>query len=84
MILLCTKVCCNALIKYTPPPSPHRYSLGTTLGHGSFGKVKLATHDLTGHKVAVKIMDRQKIKRSVDYSGSGTLVHTIGLVPYCL
>ncbi len=44
---------------------PHivRYILGETLGHGSFGKVKMAEHELTGHKVAVKILNRQKIKR---------------------
>ena len=41
----------------------YRYILGETLGHGSFGKVKLAEHELTGHKVAVKILNRQKIKR---------------------
>lgn len=35
---------------------------GKTLGIGSFGKVKVAEHALTGHKVAVKILNRQKIK----------------------
>ena len=39
--------------------------MGETLGHGSFGKVKLAEHELTGHKVAVKILNRQKIKRYI-------------------
>ncbi|CAG5117787.1 unnamed protein product [Candidula unifasciata] len=38
------------------------YILGDTLGVGTFGKVKIATHQLTGHKVAVKILNRQKIK----------------------
>lgn len=38
------------------------YVLGTTLGVGTFGKVKMAVHQLTGHKVAVKILNRQKIK----------------------
>lgn len=38
------------------------YVLGTTLGVGTFGKVKLAVHQLTGHKVAVKILNRQRIK----------------------
>ncbi|XP_055885586.1 5'-AMP-activated protein kinase catalytic subunit alpha-2-like isoform X2 [Biomphalaria glabrata] len=38
------------------------YILGETLGVGTFGKVKIATHQLTGHKVAVKILNRQKIK----------------------
>ncbi|KAL3252364.1 hypothetical protein MRX96_017682 [Rhipicephalus microplus] len=38
------------------------YILGETLGVGTFGKVKTACHQLTGHKVAVKILNRQKIK----------------------
>lgn len=38
------------------------YRLGKTLGIGSFGKVKLAEHELTGHQVAVKILNRKKIK----------------------
>ncbi|PVD22913.1 hypothetical protein C0Q70_16173 [Pomacea canaliculata] len=44
------------------------YILGETLGVGTFGKVKIATHQLTGHKVAVKILNRQKIK-SLDVVG---------------
>ena len=38
------------------------YVLGRTLGVGSFGKVKLAQHELTGHRVAVKILNRKKIQ----------------------
>ncbi|XP_076307208.1 5'-AMP-activated protein kinase catalytic subunit alpha-2-like isoform X1 [Tachypleus tridentatus] len=38
------------------------YILSETLGVGTFGKVKTARHQLTGHKVAVKILNRQKIK----------------------
>lgn len=38
-----------------------RYILGETLGVGTFGKVKIAVHDLTGHKVAIKILNRNKI-----------------------
>lgn len=38
------------------------YRLGKTLGHGSFGKVKIAEHMLTGYKVAVKILNRRKMK----------------------
>ncbi|CAI5980956.1 unnamed protein product [Closterium sp. NIES-65] len=41
------------------------YRLGKTLGVGSFGKVKVAEHVLTGHKVAIKILNRRKI-RSMD------------------
>jgi len=38
------------------------YRFGKTLGLGSFGKVKLAEHFATGHKVAVKVLNRQKIR----------------------
>ncbi|TKY50224.1 SNF1-related protein kinase catalytic subunit alpha KIN10 [Spatholobus suberectus] len=38
------------------------YKLGKTLGIGSFGKVKIAEHVRTGHKVAIKILNRRKIK----------------------
>ena len=38
------------------------YRLGKTLGIGSFGKVKIAEHARTGHKVAIKILNRRKIK----------------------
>uniref|UniRef100_F6V6T6 Acetyl-CoA carboxylase kinase n=1 Tax=Equus caballus TaxID=9796 RepID=F6V6T6_HORSE len=44
------------------------YILGDTLGVGTFGKVKVGKHELTGHKVAVKILNRQKI-RSLDVVG---------------
>lgn len=44
------------------------YLLGETLGSGTFGKVKVGIHQLTGHKVAIKVMNRQKIK-SLDVVG---------------
>ncbi|KAJ1525692.1 hypothetical protein ONE63_008903 [Megalurothrips usitatus] len=44
------------------------YTLGQTLGVGTFGKVKIGEHQLTKHKVAVKILNRQKIK-SLDVVG---------------
>jgi len=44
------------------------YILGETLGIGTFGKVKIAYHQQTGNKVAVKILNRQKIK-SLDVVG---------------
>ncbi|KAF7722985.1 serine/threonine-protein kinase KIN2 [Apophysomyces ossiformis] len=34
------------------------YTLGRSLGKGSMGKVKLGTHNVTGEKVAVKIVPR--------------------------
>lgn len=44
------------------PSKIGHYMLGETLGFGTFGKVKTAKHQLTGHKVAVKILNRTKIK----------------------
>lgn len=38
------------------------FQLGETIGVGSFGKVKIAEHIVTGHKVAVKILNRKRIK----------------------
>jgi 5'-AMP-activated protein kinase catalytic alpha subunit len=38
------------------------YVLTKTLGVGSFGKVKLAQHELTGLLVAIKILNRKKIQ----------------------
>ena len=39
------------------------YKLGKVLGIGSFCKVKLATHEPTGAKVAIKILNRKKLKK---------------------
>ncbi|XP_073367358.1 carbon catabolite-derepressing protein kinase-like isoform X7 [Aegilops tauschii subsp. strangulata] len=41
------------------------YNLGKTLGAGTFGKVMIAEHKLTGHKVAIKILNRRKMKTMV-------------------
>ncbi|XP_017628741.2 SNF1-related protein kinase catalytic subunit alpha KIN10-like [Gossypium arboreum] len=38
------------------------YKLGKRIGIGTFGKVKIAEHVLTGHKVAIKILKLTKIK----------------------
>eukprot|EP01071_Lankesteria_metandrocarpae_P005606 Lankesteria_metandrocarpae@DN4061_c0_g1_i1.p1 len=37
------------------------YRLGSTLGVGTFGKVKLAVHEGTGSKVAIKIINKAKM-----------------------
>lgn len=38
-----------------------QYVLSKTIGKGTFGKVKLGIHNLTGEKVAVKILEKDKI-----------------------
>ncbi|XP_019089245.1 PREDICTED: SNF1-related protein kinase catalytic subunit alpha KIN11-like [Camelina sativa] len=40
------------------------YRVGKTIGHGSFAKVKLAVHLATGHRVAIKILNRLKLNDS--------------------
>lgn len=37
------------------------YELHETVGSGGFAKVKVATHVLTGDKVAIKIMDKKQL-----------------------
>ena len=63
----------HASVNAVPHPHPQasasaefflaNYRLGKTLGIGSFGKVKVAEHILTGNKVAIKILNRKKIKQ---------------------
>jgi carbon catabolite-derepressing protein kinase len=38
-----------------------QYTVVKTLGEGSFGKVKLATHGVSGQKVALKIINRKRL-----------------------
>ncbi|TPX62446.1 hypothetical protein SpCBS45565_g07018 [Spizellomyces sp. 'palustris'] len=51
----------NELLKVlssTSVGSIGNYTFGRTLGEGTFGKVKLAKHNLTGQQVAIKIVDK--------------------------
>lgn len=59
------------------------YKLGKTLGIGSFGKVKIAEHALTGHKVAVKILNRKKIK-NMDMEEKGGSIEMQNMFIYLL
>ena len=38
------------------------YNVGESIGKGVFSVVKEATHRITGQKVALKIVDRTKVK----------------------
>jgi 5'-AMP-activated protein kinase, catalytic alpha subunit len=40
----------------------HVICTGKSLGQGTFGKVRLGTHMPTGEQVAVKILEKDKIK----------------------
>ena len=42
------------------------YIIGKTIGEGTFGKVKLATHKFTNENVAIKILDKSKMEEEDD------------------
>lgn len=42
------------------------YVVGRSLGEGTFGKVRLGTHTLTGESVAIKILEKDKISDKAD------------------
>lgn len=50
----------------TKQKSVGHYILTDTLGQGTFGKVKLGIHVLTGEKVAIKVLEKDKIKDKSD------------------
>ena len=61
----------NSRFNYNDNPLIHRkyigqFILGEKLGQGTFGIVVLATHQLTKEKVAVKILEKEKIIQEAD------------------
>ena len=40
-----------------------KYEIGRTLGEGTFGKVKFAVNTETNERVAIKILDKEKIQK---------------------
>mmetsp|Transcript_5940 Transcript_5940/g.8045 ORF Transcript_5940/g.8045 Transcript_5940/m.8045 type:complete len:93 (+) Transcript_5940:315-593(+) len=52
------------------PPNKSRcighYMIGKNIGEGTFGKVKAGIHNVTGEKVAVKILEKCKITGDAD------------------
>lgn len=42
------------------------YILGRAIGQGTFGKVRSGSHIITGERVAVKILEKEKIKDNND------------------
>jgi 5'-AMP-activated protein kinase, catalytic alpha subunit len=51
-----------------------------TLGKGTFGKVKLATHMPTGEKVAIKILEKDKIVDVADVERVSREIHILKLI----
>lgn len=56
------------------------YSFGRTLGQGTFGKVKLATHKPTNQPVAIKILEKEKIIDVADVERVSREIHILKLI----
>lgn len=54
--------------------------LGKTIGKGTFGKVKLGNHNLTSEKVAVKILEKEKIQDVSDVERVAREIHILKLI----
>lgn len=57
-----------------------QYVLGRTIGEGTFGKVKIGTHNLTNEKVAVKILEKERIKDIADIERVAREIHILKLI----
>lgn len=53
------------------------YKLGRDLGKGTFGKVRVGTHLLTDEKVAVKILEKDKIVDTNDVDRVSREIHIL-------
>ena len=64
---------------------PHKkivgaYSIGPTIGKGTFGKVKLGQHIQTSEKVAIKILEKDKITDASDVERVSRELHILKLI----
>lgn len=48
--------------KIDPPKKVGSYIIGKTIGEGTFNKVKIARHVHSNEQVAIKLIDKSKIK----------------------
>ena len=54
--------------------------IGKTIGEGTFGKVRLGTHALTGEKVAVKILEKDRITDVSDVERVAREIHILKII----
>lgn len=57
-----------------------QYTLGRTLGEGTFGKVRIATHNLTQEKVAVKILEKDRVTDVADVERVAREIHILKII----
>jgi 5'-AMP-activated protein kinase, catalytic alpha subunit len=63
-----------------PEKSIGNYVLGKTIGKGTFGKVKIGTQLLTQEPVAIKILEKKKIKDTSDIERVTREIHILKLI----
>jgi 5'-AMP-activated protein kinase catalytic alpha subunit len=56
------------------------YSLDQPIGEGTFGKVRLATHVLTGEQVAVKVLEKDRISDVSDVERVAREIHILKII----
>ena len=56
------------------------YVLGRDLGKGTFGEVMVGTHSLTGEKVAIKVLEKDKIIDVHDVERVAREIHILKIV----
>lgn len=59
------------------------YILMKTIGEGTFGKVKLGYHILTGERVAVKVLEKDRIVNVDDVGRVAREIHILKLIRRC-
>lgn len=59
-----------------------QYILGKSIGEGTFGKVKIGKHIITGEKVAVKILEKSKIIDVADVERVSREIHILKIVQH--
>ena len=64
----------------TGQPTIGSYSIGKTIGQGTFGKVKLGHHICTGERVAIKILEKRKICDVSDVERVARELHILKLI----
>ena len=62
------------------PKNVGHYILDKTIGKGTFGKVKLGIHELTGERVAVKILEKDKIVDVNDVERVAREIHILKMI----
>ena len=62
------------------PKNVGHYVLNKTIGKGTFGKVKLGIHNLTQEKVAVKILEKDKIQDVNDVERVAREIHILKMI----